>query len=88
MEKKGMFKKIDEFYTKVTQKIIGDMPLDDDNPSNKKATNKKKSNTPIRTTFGAVKEKLLNLGTSKDEKTLLYKEVVKKEKQEAKNYSN
>jgi len=87
MEKPSILKKIDELYTKATKAIIGDIPHDGD--TQQYASTNKKSSKPIAETVGlknkllAVKEKFLSLGVP-DEKTLLYKEVVKREKQEAK----
>jgi len=88
MEKKSIFKKIDELYTKVTKVIIGDVPHDGEQQEllmkEKKSTPTQNNKTEVHNTLEALKEKILNLGKPQDEKALLYKEVVKKEKQEAK----
>lgn len=87
MEKKSILKKIDAFYTKSVKVIIGDISLDEDNTTsdekNKRPTLPKNKIESFKQTFTTVKSKFLNLGTP-DEKELLYKEVVKREKQEAK----
>ena len=87
MEKPSILKKIDDFYTKATKAIIGDVPHDGDiqeTPSaNKKLSRQTTQTVGLKDKLTAVKDKLLHLGTP-DEKTLLYKEVVKREKQEAK----
>lgn len=88
MEKKSIFKKIDELYTKVTKVIIGDIPHDgesqDISSQDKKSTPSQNQESNVQSTLLIVKEKILNLGKPNDEKALLYTEVVKREKQEAK----
>ena len=85
MEKKGIFAKIDELYTNATKVIIGDMPLDGspeaESKVKKNAHTEKKS---LKEKFSTIKSKMLNLGKPNDEKSLLYDEVVKREKQETK----
>ena len=66
MEKKNIFKKIDELYTK---------SIDKSDPNSKVNI--------LTNTFCSVKSKILNLGKL-DEKTYLYKEVIKREKEEEK----
>ena len=91
MEKKNIFKKIDELYTKSVKVIIGDIPADEEQTiSTKKVqaktvteTEPKNKTTVFKDTFLNIKSKILNFGKV-DEKALLYKEVVKREKQEAK----
>jgi hypothetical protein len=85
MEKKSIFKKIDELYTKVTKVIIGDVPHDGETQhTSSKSTPHQNQETNIQSTLLTVKEKILNLGKPNDEKALLYQEVVKREKQESK----
>ena len=88
MEKKSIFAKIDELYTKATKVIIGDMPHDaqvhQNTSKQKKPSTQANNESGIKHTLSTVKEKILNLGKPADEKTLLYKEVVKREKEEAK----
>ncbi|HFU77361.1 MAG TPA: DUF2853 family protein [Epsilonproteobacteria bacterium] len=88
MEKKSIFKKIDELYTKVTKVIIGDIPHDGEtqyiSSKDPKSTSPQNQETNIQSSFLTVKEKILNLGKPNDEKALLYHEVVKREKQEKK----
>ena len=74
-----IFKKIDKLYTKAVQTIIGDIPLKNDD-------NKKDNKDDFQTAGQAalvIKEKILSIGKPQDD-TLLYKEVVKREKAEAK----
>jgi chemotaxis protein histidine kinase CheA len=80
MEKKSIFKKLDDFCNKVTIAIIGDIPHDGENQEENIPQTTQK--TGITHTLTSAKEKFLNLGTPSDEKALLYEEVVKKEKQE------
>ena len=87
MEKKSFLKKIDELYTKATKAIIGDIPHDGDDqstPSPKKSSTQTTEVVGFKNKLLSIKDKFLNLGTP-DEKSLLYKEVVKREKQEAKD---
>jgi len=87
MEKISIFEKIDALYTKVTKVIIGDVPHDRDADvsSKKKAkTSSSTSNYSSKNTFQNLKDKFLHLGEPKDKKSLLYKEVVKQEKNHAK----
>jgi len=87
MEKKSFLKKIDELYTKATKAIIGDIPHDGDDqstPSSKKSSNPTTEVVGFKNKLLSVKDKFLNLGAP-DKKSLLYKEVVKREKQEAKD---
>jgi len=85
MEKKSIFKRIDELYTKVTKTIIGDIPLDTDpqRSTHKSTTTVKKAET-IKEKLASAKKKFLNLGKPNDEQRLLYKEVIKRESEEAK----
>ena len=85
MEKKSIFKRIDELYTKVTKTIIGDIPLDTDpqRSTHKSTTTVKKTET-IKEKLASAKKKFLNLGKPNDEQRLLYKEVIKRESEEAK----
>jgi len=78
MEKKNIFKKIDDIYTKTTKFIIGDIPHDGDAPQ-KKSKNVKEIG--LKNKLVSLKDKFLTLGTP-DEKSVLYTEIVKKEKQE------
>ena len=85
MNKNNIFQKIDAFYTDITKKIIGEIPLD----NNTNVSNHQKKSTPltkieiIKNTFTVAKVTFLNLGKP-NEKELLYKEVIKREKREAK----
>lgn len=86
MKKNGLLSKIDAVYTKVTKKIIGEIPPDtEDNtviphsPIESIKTFTQKSIHKIKTV--GLKKAILTAGTP-DEKEVLYKEVVKKEKQE------
>jgi len=90
MEKMSIFKKIDAIYTKVTKVIIGDMPHDGDPDVSSKQKTKTFSldrDYLSKNTFQNLKEKFLHLGEPKDKKSLLYKEVVKQEKNHAKEIS-
>jgi len=87
MEKPNFLKKIDELYTKATKAIIGDIPHDGDVQSPPSPKNSSKQSTEVvgfKNTLLSVKDKFLNLGTP-DEKSLLYQEVIKREKQVAKD---
>jgi len=86
MKKNNIFNKVDIFYTKIVKQIIGDAPLEEEGAQ----TIMKKDDTPLRkidivkNTFIVAKTKFLNLGKPHDEKELLYKEVIKQEKRDAK----
>jgi len=88
MEKKSIFKKIDELYTKITKVIIGDVPHDGEtqyiSSKDPKSTLHQNQETNIQSTLLTIKETILNLGKPNDEKALLYQEVVKREKQASK----
>ena len=80
MNKKTIFNKINDMYTKATKVIIGDIPHDGDAPQEKSANTEK---IALKNKLVSLKEKFLTMGTP-DEKSMLYTEVVKKEK----NYVN
>ena len=82
MNKKSIFSKINDMYTKATKVIIGDIPHDGDAPQ-EKSTNTEK--IALKNKLLSLKEKFLTMGTP-NEKSMLYTEVVKKEKE--KNYVN
>lgn len=82
MNKKSIFSKINDMYTKATKVIIGDIPHDGDAPQ-EKSTNTEK--IALKNKLVSLKEKILTMGTP-NEKSMLYTEVVKKEKE--KNYVN
>jgi len=75
MDKKSIFTKIDDMYTKATKIIIGDIPHDGDAAQNTTITTEE---IGIKKKLISLKEKILTLGTP-DERSMLYEEVVKKE---------
>jgi len=85
VNKENIFKKIDELYTKSVKTIIGDISTDEEQTTFAKKVQAKAlpKITTLKDTFSSMKSKILSMGTV-DEKALLYKEVVKREKQEAK----
>jgi len=83
MDKKSIFAKIDELYTNVTKTIIGDMPLDG-SPEAKIKDNTSTEKKGLKDIFTTAKSKFFNLGKPRDEKALLYEEVIKREEQEVK----
>ncbi len=84
MEKKSIFRQIDALYTKAVKVIIAEGPEENNTPI---SVNKQTTSIPatkietLTKTISNVKDTLLNIGTP-DEKETLYKEVVKREKQE------
>jgi len=82
MEKKNIFKKIDTMYTKVVKVIIGDLPLQELKPENYDTSTTKENTEQAKYIYKSLKDKFLNLGVPENEKELLYKEVVKREKKE------
>jgi hypothetical protein len=73
-KKKSMFKKVDGAYTKFVKWIIGE---------GKEKNADTKNISALKNTYSVAKDKLLNIGTP-NKKELLYKEVVKREKKDAK----
>ncbi|MCF6244741.1 MAG: DUF2853 family protein [Sulfurovum sp.] len=87
MEKKSIFEKIDTMYTKVVKVIIGDLPIEELKPNNTVSSTTKENAKQTKYIYTSLKDKFLNLGVPESEKELLYTEVVKREKQEAKETS-
>jgi len=85
MEEKNIFKKIDTMYTKVVKVIIGDLPLQELKPKNYDTSTTKENAEQAKYIYKSLKNKFLNLGVPENEKELLYKEVVKREKKEVSN---
>jgi len=96
MKKIGLFKKINILYTKSAKVIIGDKPTDDNNSN---ANNKTPYTTLIQSKLQTIKtftknkiEKVKKVGIKQsiltmgepEKKDVLYKEVAKRENQEAK----
>ena len=94
MEKQSIFKKIDALYTKVSKAIICEISHDGDGSSNIQNDTQTKGilqsikdvaqNNLTRIKQVGLKKTLFTMGTPPDEKIFLYTEVVKREKQEAK----
>ena len=94
MEKQSIFKKIDALYTKASKAIIGKISHDGDGSSNIQNDTQTKGilqsikdvtqNNLTKIKQVGLKKTLLTMGTPPDEKRFLYTEVVKREKQEAK----
>ena len=86
MEKKGFLGKIDTIYAKITKKIMGDVSSDTDasitSPLDTIKTFTQNNIEKIKKV--GIKETMLTIGTPLDEKALLYSEVIKREKHEAK----
>ncbi|MEA1879713.1 MAG: DUF2853 family protein [Campylobacterota bacterium] len=84
MEKQNIFKRVDTLYTKFVEYIIGEMPIDG-SPEDiakkeiRERTLPKDKIARLKESYILAKEKTLNLGKSNDS-SLLYSEVVKKEK--------
>jgi len=86
MGKKGFLGKIDTIYTKITKKIMGDVSSDT-NASTTSPLDTIKTftqNNIEKIKKVGIKETMLTIGTPLDEKALLYSEVIKREKEEAK----
>ncbi|CAA6810337.1 MAG: Unknown protein [uncultured Sulfurovum sp.] len=89
MEKQNIFKHVDSLYTKLVECIIGEIPIDG-SPEDITQKETREKNPPkgkiVRLKEGYLlgQEKALNLGKSNDS-SLLYSEVVKKEKKETEN---
>jgi len=87
MEKESIFKQIDALYTKAVKIIIAEGSEESDTLQT--ATKDKTTSAPsrkigtLKETVSNVKQSLLSIGTP-NEKEILYKEVVKREKEEAK----
>ena len=91
MKRFGLFEKIDSVYTDIVKKIIGEIPQDE----NRETTLSKQTSSSVAslkqvTTSGiekvktvGLKKAILSIGTPKEE-DVLYKEVVKREKEEEK----
>ena len=81
MDKNSFFNKLDETFTKIMKKVVGDETTDSVSVVESLKDMTKKNIDKIKTV--GLKETLLTAGTP-HEKDVLYKEVVKREKQELK----
>ena len=84
MKKTSFIRQIDSLFTKITEVIVGDIPLDIDTKGNTHkidtttSNENPNNNTFIKSTYYTIKTKLLAIGTPTEEK-VLYSKVVSRE---------